>query len=141
MGDRRIAAVRGRPFSRMRPSAQDYGCRPGSFATAGMGMDSNAALRRSSGESEIPPYCDFAAQIPRATPWSDMMADFSGTASPLDFAGIQTALDVLRAEAADLWAVIGVETSGCGFLPDRRVKMLYERHLFSRFTKHRFDTK
>ena len=69
------------------------------------------------------------------------MPAFTGTASPLDFAGIQTSLDVLGAEAADLWAVISVETSGCGFLPDRRVKVLYERHVFSRITKRRFDKK
>ena len=69
------------------------------------------------------------------------MPDFSGTASPLDFDGIQASLDVLGAEAPVLWAVIGVETSGCGFLPDRRVKILYERHVFSRITKRRFDAK
>jgi len=66
---------------------------------------------------------------------------FSGTALPLDVDGVQTALDLLRAQAADLWAVIGVETSGCGFLPDRRVKILYERHVFSRLTKRRFDAR
>ncbi|HEX9276319.1 MAG TPA: N-acetylmuramidase domain-containing protein [Casimicrobiaceae bacterium] len=69
------------------------------------------------------------------------MADFSATALPLDLDGIQTSLDVLQARAADLWAVIGVETSGCGFLPDRRVKILYERHVFSRLTHRRFDAK
>ena len=69
------------------------------------------------------------------------MTAFSGTAVPLDFAGIQAALDVLGVQAADLWAVIGVETSGCGFLPDRRVRILYERHVFSRLTKRRFDAK
>lgn len=69
------------------------------------------------------------------------MTDFSGTAVPLDSAGIQAALDVLGAQAADLWAVIGVETSGCGFLHDRRVRILYERHVFSRLTKSRFDAK
>lgn len=67
------------------------------------------------------------------------MADFSGTALPLDADGIQRSLDVLDVQAADLWAVIGVETRGSGFLPDRRVKILYERHVFSRLTKHRFD--
>jgi hypothetical protein len=35
--------------------------------------------------------------------------------------------------------VIHVETSGCGFLPDRRPKILFERHYFSRLTGHRFD--
>jgi peptidoglycan hydrolase-like protein with peptidoglycan-binding domain len=32
-----------------------------------------------------------------------------------------------------------VETSGCGFLPDRRPKILFERHKFSELTHHRFD--
>jgi len=69
------------------------------------------------------------------------MAGFSGTAFPLDSAGIQASLDALGAEAADLWAVIGVEASGCGFLPDRRVKILFERHVFSSLTNRRFDAK
>lgn len=29
-----------------------------------------------------------------------------------------------------VWTVLGVETSGCGLLPDRRVQILYERHVF-----------
>jgi len=29
-----------------------------------------------------------------------------------------------------LWAVITAETNGCGFLPDRRSKILFERHVF-----------
>src|SRR5204863_9082982 len=32
-----------------------------------------------------------------------------------------------------------VETSGCGYLPDRRPKILFERHVFSRLTEHRYD--
>jgi hypothetical protein len=35
---------------------------------------------------------------------------------------------------AELWAVIRVETRGCGFLPDRRPHTLYERHVFHRLT-------
>jgi len=42
-------------------------------------------------------------------------------------------------KAAELWAVLTVETSGCGFLPDRRPKILFERHIFSRETGSRFD--
>jgi hypothetical protein len=42
-------------------------------------------------------------------------------------------------DAADLWAVVRVETSGCGFQSDRRLKILFERHVFSKRTKHRFD--
>ena len=38
-----------------------------------------------------------------------------------------------------LWAVMTVETKGCGFLPDRRPLILFERHVFRRITKGRFD--
>jgi hypothetical protein len=65
--------------------------------------------------------------------------EFIGTTRVLDDEGLQRSLDVLNIGAAELWAVIGVETSGCGFLPDRRVKILFERHVFSRLTEHRFD--
>lgn len=41
--------------------------------------------------------------------------------------------------AAELWSVLTVETSGCGFLPDRRPKILFERHIFRRETGGRFD--
>jgi hypothetical protein len=33
-----------------------------------------------------------------------------------------------------------VETSGVGFFPNRRPKILYEQHVFSRLTSHAFDT-
>lgn len=69
------------------------------------------------------------------------MNRFAGDAFPLDAAGIQSSLDILRVQAADLWSVVCVEASGCGFLPDRRVKILYERHIFSRLTKQRYDAK
>ena len=32
-----------------------------------------------------------------------------------------------------------METSGCGFLPDRRPAILFERHIFSRLTNRQFD--
>jgi hypothetical protein len=35
--------------------------------------------------------------------------------------------------------VLKVETSGCGFLPDRRPQILFERHVFRRDTAGRFD--
>lgn len=40
--------------------------------------------------------------------------------------------------APELWAVIGVETSGCGYFDDRRPQILYERHIFYRLTQGRF---
>lgn len=64
---------------------------------------------------------------------------FIGKASPLSQHGIETVLDRLGVEAPALWAVLTVETSGCGFLPDRRPKILFERHCFSRLTHGHFD--
>jgi N-acetylmuramidase/Putative peptidoglycan binding domain len=61
--------------------------------------------------------------------------------APLDAQGLKQALAVLSGGAAELWAVIAVETSGCGFLPDGRTKILFERHVFSKHTGGRFDTR
>jgi hypothetical protein len=64
---------------------------------------------------------------------------FEGSAKPLTQQGINNAVDSLGIEPAALWAVLTVETSGCGFLPDHRPKILFERHWFSRLTNKRFD--
>jgi hypothetical protein len=64
---------------------------------------------------------------------------FAGRASPIDGDGIDAAVGQLQSTAADLWAVVGVETTGCGFLEDRRPKILFERHVFSARTSGRFD--
>jgi hypothetical protein len=65
---------------------------------------------------------------------------FSGAAKILDQAGFDAALGALGTPggAASLWAVISVETRGFGFLPDRRPKILFERHIFDARTKGRF---
>ena len=68
-----------------------------------------------------------------------MNDEFTKTALPLDSTGLQTALDRLGVTAAQFWAVLHVETSGCGFDVDRRPAILYERHIFSRLTNRRFD--
>ncbi len=62
------------------------------------------------------------------------MADFVGMAAPLTAAGLARFLARTGTAAADLWAVLAVETSGCGFLPDRRPKILFERHSFHALT-------
>ena len=49
-----------------------------------------------------------------------------------DAGGIIAACDTLSVHAAELWAVLTVETRGCGFLADRRPLILFERHYFSR---------
>jgi N-acetylmuramidase/Putative peptidoglycan binding domain len=69
------------------------------------------------------------------------MPAFQGTGQVLDSGGISAACDTLRVHAAELWAVLTVETRGCGFLPDRRPLILFERHYFSRLTKRIFDAR
>jgi hypothetical protein len=68
-----------------------------------------------------------------------MPQDFVGSALPLDAAGMAEVIDRLGVKEAEIWAVLTVETRGCGFLPDRRPFILYEQHIFSRETNHKFD--
>jgi hypothetical protein len=67
------------------------------------------------------------------------MAGFQGQGIVLDAGGVAAACDALRVHAAELWAVLTVETRGCGFLADRRPLILFERHYFSRLTRGAFD--
>jgi len=67
------------------------------------------------------------------------MAQFLGTANPLTPTGIGLATRQLGVTAAQVWAVIQVETGGCGFLPDRRPEILFEHRKFQEFTNGRFD--
>jgi hypothetical protein len=67
------------------------------------------------------------------------MTDFVGDALPLDDNGLEEATDSLQVSLPALWSVLHVETSGCGYLPDRRPKILFERHYFSRLTDGAFD--
>lgn len=64
---------------------------------------------------------------------------FQGGALALSADGIATVSGVLAVHAPEIWTVLAVETSGCGFLPDRRPQILYERHIFHRLTQGRFD--
>lgn len=71
---------------------------------------------------------------------------FAAKAVPLSRQGLVAALDVLHlgpGEAAALWCVFEVETSGItqgfGFRPDRRPEILFERHKFRAFTDGRFN--
>jgi len=64
---------------------------------------------------------------------------FQGTAWALSGDGLATAADALGVHAPEIWAVLAVETSGCGYLSDRRPQVLYERHIFHRLTKGRYD--
>jgi hypothetical protein len=67
------------------------------------------------------------------------MVAFTGAGEPMSQAGINAAAGALTVGLPEVWSVIAVETSGCGFLPDRRPKILFERHIFSRLTNGRFD--
>jgi hypothetical protein len=65
---------------------------------------------------------------------------FVGKSRALSADGLKSATQSLSVQAPEVWAVLAVETAGCGFLPDRRPPILFERHIFSRLTNHRFDT-
>lgn len=65
---------------------------------------------------------------------------FEGSARPLSESGLQKALDTTGVPLAALWAVMTVETKGCGFLADRRPQILLERHIFRKRTNARFDS-
>jgi hypothetical protein len=64
---------------------------------------------------------------------------FVDNAIPLADADIVTAASRLGVEPALIAAVAEVESAGSGFLPDKRPKILFERHVFARRTDHRFS--
>jgi hypothetical protein len=68
-----------------------------------------------------------------------MATMFVGDAAPLSEQGLSDACAVLGVGPAELWTVLRVETSGCGYLPDRRPEILFERHVFHRRTGGSFD--
>jgi hypothetical protein len=53
--------------------------------------------------------------------------------------GLSSAGDLVGTHATEVFTVLAVETKGCGFLPDRRPQILYERHIFHRLTNGAFD--
>lgn len=65
--------------------------------------------------------------------------NFTGLAAPLSPSGLQFAADLLGIDLPTLWAVASVETLGCGFFQSGRPQILFERHVFSEHTNHRFD--
>jgi hypothetical protein len=67
-----------------------------------------------------------------------MTSEFTGPATRMSEADIAAAADAIGCEVAAVKAVIDVESRG-GFLADGRPKILFERHLFSRFTERKFD--
>lgn len=64
---------------------------------------------------------------------------FEGPGKPLSDAGLSRAASELGVVLPALWAVMTVETKGCGFLSDRRPQILFERHVFHKRTDGKFD--
>ncbi|UUZ68721.1 N-acetylmuramidase domain-containing protein [Polaromonas sp. P2-4] len=64
---------------------------------------------------------------------------FEGMGLPLSEAGLAKAAGDIGIGLPALWAVMTVETKGCGFLRDRRPLILFERHVFHKRTNGRFD--
>jgi hypothetical protein len=64
---------------------------------------------------------------------------FPCSAVPLSTFGFQSAVNALGVDAATIWALLTVETPGCGYLRDMRPQILFERHIFHRLTGGAFD--
>lgn len=64
---------------------------------------------------------------------------FQGNGFAMSSDGLADVASSLAVHAAEIWAVLQVETSGCGYLPDRRPQILFERHIFHRLTNGQFD--
>jgi N-acetylmuramidase-like protein/putative peptidoglycan binding protein len=68
-----------------------------------------------------------------------MATSFTGAGLPMTADGLRSGCDKLAVKPAEIWTVLAVETLGSGFLPDRRPKILFERHIFHKETKGVFD--
>jgi N-acetylmuramidase len=64
---------------------------------------------------------------------------FQGSATALSSNGLAAVASSLGVYAPEIWTVLAVETSGCGYLPDRRPQILFERHIFHRLTGGQYD--
>jgi peptidoglycan hydrolase-like protein with peptidoglycan-binding domain len=65
--------------------------------------------------------------------------EFTGQAIPLSAQTLNFIAESLDVQLPAIWSVLTVETSGCGFLRDRRPQILFERHKFHGATGGRFD--
>jgi len=68
-----------------------------------------------------------------------MADEFTGPGNPMTASGLSAGCDKLGVKAAEIWSILTVETLGCGFLPDRRPQILFERHVFRKETNGAFD--
>jgi hypothetical protein len=64
---------------------------------------------------------------------------FQGNAWALSNAGLAAAASELGVHAPEIWTVLAVESSGCGYLRDRRPQIRFERHVFHRLTHGQYD--
>jgi hypothetical protein len=64
---------------------------------------------------------------------------FQGNAAALSSDGLAAVASNLGVHAPEIWTVLAVETSGCGYLSDRRPQILFERHIFHRLTNGQYD--
>jgi hypothetical protein len=67
------------------------------------------------------------------------MHEFSGAAEPLSKKGFMDVIADLSVGIPEMLAVLAVESKNCGFLPDRRPIILFERHIFHKLTRGRFS--
>jgi N-acetylmuramidase len=68
-----------------------------------------------------------------------MFTTFVGRGHALSQGGLTSICDELSVKAAEVWAVLAVETCGCGYLAERCPPILFERHIFNRLTNGIFD--
>lgn len=68
-----------------------------------------------------------------------MASEFAGAGLPMTTDGLNKGCDDLGVKAAEIWAVLAVETLGCGYLADQRPQILFERHKFHQQTDGEFD--
>ena len=64
--------------------------------------------------------------------------NFSANGTPMTHSGLMQVVDTLNINQAVLWAVLKVESSGFGYLADRRPKILFERHIFHKQTQGQY---
>ena len=64
---------------------------------------------------------------------------FQGDGLALSSDGLNVVASRAGLQATEIWTVLAVETSGCGYLPDRRPQILFERHIFHRLTNGQYD--
>ena len=69
-----------------------------------------------------------------------MSNDFIGKARALTSEDLNAAVAIAGCTPAELWTVVAVETSGCGYQSNRRPQILYERHVFHRLTNGKYDS-